>query len=126
MTEKPYLDKDDMIALARENGLEPPRMYAAKYPHANCGGFCCRAGHAQFRLLLRENRDRFLYHEGKEQELREHLGKDVAVLRRPPGRWRPTHTQDVPGAHRLQHQQMELFDADDWGGCACFIDEEDQ
>ena len=123
MAEKPYLDKDDMIALARENGLEPPRMYAAKYPHANCGGFCCRAGHAQFRLLLRENRDRFLYHEGKEQELRDHLGKDVAVLRDHRAGGVPLTLKTF--RERIDFdQQIELFDADDWGGCACFTEQE--
>lgn len=122
LTEPPYMDKDEMLAACRAWGVEPPSMYAANYPHANCGGFCVRAGQAQFRQLLRENRERFIFHEKKEQELREYLDKDVAVLRDRVG---GTSTPLTLRAFRERvESQPSLFDENDWGGCGCFVDSE--
>lgn len=120
MTEPPYLDKDAMLAACRDWGVEPPSMYAAKFPHANCQGFCVRAGQAQFRQLLRVDRDGYLFHEAKEQELREFLGKNVAIMRdRSGGGAVPLTLKTF--RERLE-QQPSLFDETDWGGCGCFVD----
>ncbi|OBJ24629.1 hypothetical protein [Mycobacterium sp. 1245801.1] len=123
LTDPPYLDKADMIAAAKAEGLQPPRLYAAGYPHNNCGGFCVRAGQAQFRLLLREHRERYLFHEAEEQKLRNHLGKDVAILRDRRG------AEATPLTLRAFRERMEsggpqldLFDEFDFGGCGCFVD----
>ncbi len=124
LCDPPYQDKQDLIDLCRADGIEPPRAYKRGYPHSNCGGFCVRAGQAQFRLLLQENRERFLFHENKEQELREYLGKDVAIL---------TETikgEPVPITLRQfrerQDTQPGLFEVDefDLGGCGCFVEQE--
>lgn len=121
MTEPPYMDKPDMMQACRDWGVEPPAMYAANYPHANCGGFCVRAGQAQFRQLLREDRDGYLFHENQEQQLRTYLGKDVSVLR---DRTEGTSTPLTLRAFRERvDAQPSLFDQDDWGGCGCFVDE---
>lgn len=123
LTEPPYLEKQDMLDACREWGVEPPAMYAANYPHANCGGFCVRAGQAQFRQLLRKNRDRYLFHEAKEQDLRDFLNKDVAILRDRTG------GESVPLTLRSFRERIDtqpsLFDQDDWGGCGCFVDLDD-
>lgn len=120
MVEPPYMEKKQILQACRDWGVEPPRMYADNYPHANCGGFCVRAGQAQFRQLLRLNRDRYLFHEQQEQDLREYLNKDIAILR--------DHAKGgVPLTLRRFRERVEeqpsLFDADDWGGCGCFADE---
>lgn len=81
LMDPPLLDKADMLAALEAEGIDVPRLYRAGFPHNNCGGFCVRAGQAQFELLLREHPDRYAYHEAKEQELRENLGKDVTVLK---------------------------------------------
>lgn len=81
LTEPPYVDKQQMIQDAESQGLRAPRLYRKGYPHNNCGGFCVRAGQAQMRLLLQENPQRYRFHERMEQELRDYLGKDVAVLK---------------------------------------------
>lgn len=122
LCEPPYMDKEEMLAACREWGVEPPRMYRMKFPHANCGGFCVRAGQAQFRQLLRLDRDRYMFHEGQEQQLRDHLGKDISVLR---DRTENTSTPLTLRTFRERiEQQPSLFDADDWGGCGCFVDQE--
>lgn len=120
LTERPYLNKSDMIAAAKTAGLSPPRLYAAGYPHNNCGGFCVRAGQAQFQLLLRENRERYLYHEHQEQNLRDYLDADVAILRdRRGGDATPLTLRAF--RERLE-QQPSLFDEFDYGGCGCFVE----
>ena len=122
LCDPPYTDKQSMLVACRQWGVEPPLMYSKPYPHANCGGFCVRAGQAQFRLLLNENRERFLYHENEEQELRAHLGKDVAILRdRTDGTSTPLTLQAF---RERQEEQPALFDDLDWGGCGCFTENE--
>lgn len=121
MTEPPYLGKEDMLDQCRAEGLEPPRMYASGFPHANCGGGCVRAGQGQFKLLLEQNPERFAFWESKEQEMRDHLQKDVAILRdRRGGVSKPLPLTVL--RQRIQGEP-ESVDADDIGGCGCFVDE---
>lgn len=79
LCEKPYLTKRDMFELLKDAGIEPPRLYKMGFPHNNCGGFCVKAGQAHFKLLLEKMPGRYLYHEAKEQELRDYLRKNVAI-----------------------------------------------
>lgn len=122
MTEAPYLDRDDMLAALEAEGIEVPRLYRAGFAHNNCGGFCVRAGQAQMELLLREHPERYAFHEAEEQKLREHLGKDVAILRdRTGGTLTPLTLRTF--RERLEGQP-NLFDPLDVGGCGCFVAEE--
>ena len=123
LCDPPYMDKQDMIDACKADGIDPPRAYALGYPHNNCGGFCVRAGQSQFRLLLRTNRDRYLFHEQQEQDLRDHLGKDVTIL--------TEHVNNTPvhltlrAFREREDSQPALFDDDfDFGGCGCFTQEE--
>lgn len=121
MTGAPLLDKDDMIAACEDAGIKVPRLYRAGFPHNNCGGFCVRAGQAQMELLLREHPERYAFHEAEEQKLRNHLGKDVAVLKdRAGGEARPLTLREF--RERVEGQP-DLFDPLDFGGCGCFSDD---
>jgi hypothetical protein len=119
----PYLWKPALLDMFRERGIEPPRLYAQGFSHANCGGGCVRGGQAQWELLLRVNRPRYLEWEAEEEHTRTELGKDVSILRdRTGGPVRPLtlrrfreQLDDAPG----------LFDAQDWGACGCFMTEEE-
>lgn len=114
---RPRLSKEEVLGWMRSEGLEPPRLYAAGFKHNNCGGFCIKAGQAQFEHLLRTFPDRYRYHEEKEQELRAYLDKDVAILRdRQGGELRPLTLKAF--RERLE-ESPELFDQDEWGACAC-------
>lgn len=120
LTEPPYIDRDGMLAACEAAGIEVPRLYRAGFAHNNCGGFCVRAGQAQMELLLREHPERYAFHEGQEQELREHLGKDVAILRDRTG---GTLTPLTLAAFRERlDDQPSMFDALDVGGCGCFTE----
>jgi len=77
----PYWQKGDFDAWRERRHIEPPRLYSTGAPHANCGGACVRAGQVEWKRLLRWNRDRYLEWEADEEQTRDLLGKDVAILR---------------------------------------------
>jgi hypothetical protein len=119
MTEAPYLTKRQMGEWLESEGIRPPRLYGLGFPHNNCGGFCVKAGQAQFALLLKAMPERFAYHEAKEKEMQEYLGKDYSIL-----------TEQKRGQKyflplselRRRIEQQIPFDLFDWGGCGCAID----
>lgn len=120
MTEPPYLDKAAMLTMCEAAGIEVPRLYRAGFAHNNCGGFCVRGGQAQMELLLREHPERYAFHEAEEQKLRDHLGKDVTVLKdRTDGTTTPL---TLRGFRERIEDQPNLFDPLDVGGCGCFTE----
>lgn len=120
MNEAPYLDKAQMMKECEAAGIEVPRLYRAGFAHNNCGGGCVRAGQAQFELLLREHPERYRFWEEREQDLRDHLDKDVSILKdRTDGKADPMTLRNF--REGLEAQTV-LFDANDFGGCGCFVD----
>jgi len=119
LCDPPYIDKAQVLSELRAADIEPPRLYGMGFPHNNCGGFCIKQGMAGFRRLLEVFPARYDYHERKEQEIREFLGKDVAILRDRTGgtstplTLRSLREQIEAGA---ESEQLKL----DWGGCGCF------
>lgn len=112
LCDAPFLTKDQILAELAAAGIAPPRLYGLGFPHNNCGGFCVKAGQAHFRLLLEKLPDLYAYHEGREEELRQYLGKDVAILRdRTGGRTRPMTLREF--------RERQDYDKDEWGGCGC-------
>lgn len=117
MTEAPYMSKAEILGWLRDEGVEPPRLYAELFAHSNCGGGCVKAGQSQFQHLLRVRPDEYRKWETEEESLRGLLG-DVAILRDRTG----GTTTPLPLAEfrrRLQ-TQPSLFDPADGGACSCF------
>lgn len=128
MAERPIVTKSAMLLWARSEGLTPCNLYAEGFPHANCGGACVKAGIAQWVLLLRTRPETFAKWRDGEQDMREFLGKDVAILRdRRGGRSIPmtlrTLQKRVEAAERQQPGLPYLTpdEAMDWGGCGCAV-----
>lgn len=118
LCDPPYVDRAGVLAAMEDAGIAAPRLYAMGFPHNNCGGFCIKAGHGAFKILLEQMPERYAYHEAKEQELREHLGKDVAILRDRSG---GTVTPLTLSAFRERvGVAPHTIDENDLGGCACF------
>ena len=114
-----------MLTWAAEQGIRPPRLYDMGFPHNNCGGFCVKQGHAAFANLYREMPERYAYHEAKEQEFRDMVGKDVSILRdREGGTTKPFTLGQL--RERIDAGGTQLALADDWGGCGCMVDFEEQ
>jgi len=118
MCDAPYLSKSEMIA-ALPAHIAPPRLYSLGFPHNNCGGFCVKAGQAQFALLLRTFPERYLLHEEAEEKLREKIGDHSIMKDRRGGTPAPLTMRDF--RKRIQ-RQGDLFDPDEWGGCGCAVD----
>jgi hypothetical protein len=116
---QPLLSKDQMIDVARTEGLRPSRAYEQGFPHDNCGGFCIKAGQAHFALLLRERPDVFAFHEQQEREFRAWIGKDVSILRDRTGGQVRTLTLEALRARIESNQQIDFHE---WGGCGCAIE----
>ena len=124
LTARPYQWKEQIADGWRERGIEPPRLYAQGFSHANCGGACVRGGQAQWALLLRVNRPLYLDWEAEEDVSRAELGKDVSILRDRTG----GVTRSLPLAEFRERidRQPSLFDEDDAGACGCFLPEDDE
>jgi hypothetical protein len=124
LTEPPYLEKTEMLRiLSQEDNIKVPRLYELGFSHNNCGGFCFRAGIGHFKNLLEKMPDRYLYHETKEQELREHLTRDdISILRRVRNGTKVNITlrelrKEIEGSN----VQLSFDDLTDIGGCGCFV-----
>lgn len=116
MCDRPWHSKSAVMEWMKAEGLEPPRLYRLGFAHNNCGGFCVRAGHAHFAHLLREMPERFAEHEQAEQELRDYLGKDIAILRdREGGDTKPLTLRE------FRERGLDGQESFDWGGCGCFV-----
>lgn len=119
LCDAPYLSKAQMIEALKAEGIRPPRLYELGFPHNNCGGFCVKAGQAQFALLLQTMPERYRWHEEQEEAMRQYIGKDVSVMRdRRGGKSRPLTMR----AFRERIEAGQLFDKEEWGGCGCAID----
>lgn len=121
LTERPYLTKYQILDAMRSRGIEPPRLYAMGFSHANCGGGCVRGGQAQWRLLLNAIPERYAMWEREEEVSRMMLDKDVSILRDRRG------GESWPLTLRSFRERLEaepsLFDMQDVGACGCFDDE---
>jgi hypothetical protein len=120
MMDPPYLSKKDMIELCSKHGIEPPRLYKMGFPHNNCGGFCVKAGQAQFRLLLKTMPERYAYHEQKEREFRELFEKDVTILRDYRNGGKPMTLE------AFRKREDKDVDKEEWGGCGCITPGEEE
>jgi hypothetical protein len=126
LCDEPFVLKSEMLDNCREWGVEPPRAYALGFPHNNCGGGCVRAGQSQFSLLLQVNPERYAAWEKNEEEVRQHLGKDVAILRdRRGGVLKPMTLRAF--RERVEAKQV-IPDQEDYGysGCGCFVSAEEK
>lgn len=120
LTEDPRYDKARMLRWADQHGLPRQRLYEWGMPHANCGGGCVKAGQGHFLKLLQVFPERFAEWERNEADLRDYLGKDVAILKdRRGGGSRPMTLTELRERHEEKDQQLDMFD---FGGCGCAID----
>lgn len=120
LAEKPYVDKCWIAAKLERLGIAVPPLYALGFEHNNCGGGCVKAGIAHWAHLYAALPERFAMWEQKEADIREYLGKDIAIL------------SDRRGGDRVPLTLTELrrrldagedYDKNDWGGCGCFSQE---
>jgi len=120
--DSPFMTKVEVIESVRASGIEPPRLYYYGFPHGNCGGGCIKFGQKQAAILLRTRPKYFGWWADEEQDMREFLDRDIAILRDR----RIGHEGPLP--LRVLQKRIEdgagcdLFDV---GSCNCFELEEE-
>jgi hypothetical protein len=120
LCEPPYVDKADLIEQFRSDGIEPPRLYAQGFQHANCYGACVRAGQAAWALLLRTNPRVYAEWEAEEELTRKVLEKDVSILSDRRGLKPGEKRRPLPlKVFRERLEREEGYDRSDWGSCNC-------
>lgn len=128
MAEEPWLTKEAMIGAQADAIGERLKLYdLGGFEHANCGGACVKAGHAQWLRLLEVRPEVFDRWEKHEEEFRSVTGKDVSILR--DRRYRPGDGKDGQ-SHPLPLRKLreegytgDLFTQE--GSCGCFNDVDD-
>lgn len=108
---------DIQLELAKYH-IDIPRLYKMGFAHNNCGGFCVKAGQAQFKALLEHLPERYAHHEREEARTMQAIGTSSTILRnRRGGSTKPMSL--VEFRERLV-AEGKIDDPFDWGGCGCF------
>lgn len=120
LCEPPLMSKHQTLRYFEAYNIPLPSLYSKGFSHNNCGGFCVRAGQAQFALLLKTNRDYYLWNEEQEQNVLQSVPTTRPFLRRV--------TKGVKEYLTLKQFREQLesdgdFDKFDFGGCGCFVDD---
>ena len=119
LCERPAMSVRDIREWEAREGLKRQRLYAEGFAHANCGGRCVKQGHAGWALLLRQRPESYAEVEEQEEALRQHLGKDVSIIRDRSG------GKTTPLTLRQFRERVEAgtpYDLFDFGGCGCAIE----
>ena len=91
------------------------------FPHNNCGETCVRAGQKQWIKVLEVFPDKFTQWEKDEEEIRDYLEKDVAILRsRIGGVSRPLTLKELRETYTAK--TCTPPDVDEDASCACIIE----
>lgn len=107
--------------LLAKYGIKIPRLYDMGFPHNNCGGFCVKAGLAQFATLLTRMPERFRWHELRQLDAMAKIGPTA----------RPFLRRTVRGVveYLTLRRFRELYEAGeididpyDFGACGCFTE----
>tara|TARA_R110000803_G_scaffold18124_3_gene48651 strand:- start:126 stop:896 length:771 start_codon:yes stop_codon:yes gene_type:complete len=118
LCDAPYITKNDQLAWAKSEGIMPPRLYEMGFPHANCGGFCIKAGQANFKLLLKNFPERYAEAEEWELGMQDYLECENTILRTTVNNERVNLSLKQL---REKIESEEPIDEFDFGGCACAL-----
>lgn len=103
---KPYEFRDYGTIIREEWGIEPPRMYAMGYTHANCGGCCVKQGQGDWIRTLINFPERYEKAEAWEREMRKNpINAEYAILKdRTLGETKALTLQEL----RERHERKQL------------------
>ncbi|KKW45651.1 MAG: hypothetical protein UY96_C0017G0052 [Parcubacteria group bacterium GW2011_GWB1_56_8] len=73
--------KEKINAFLRDAGIEEPLLYRLGFLHNNCSGGCVRAGKKHWKLLYEKLPEVYAERERVEEEVRDHLQKDVSFFK---------------------------------------------
>lgn len=113
--DKPYINKNNLMALCEKMFGFIPEMYTKGFKHNNCHGACIKAGKKQWLLLLNTYPDVYKQWEDCERELRASTGKNIAILRETKKGVKGLITLEE---FRLRRAEIEVLPDDSETGCA--------
>lgn len=116
---KVFMGHKHMRDLLDREGIMAPRMYDMGFAHANCGGFCIKAGQGSFRLLHKNFPLRYAHHETEEESMRSIVG-DHSILRDQRGGVKRRLTLQML-RERIEADSMTECEKLDLGGCTCAL-----
>ena len=119
LCDKPWISKVECLEWATREGIRPPRLYDMGFAHANCGGFCVKAGQASFALLLKHFPERYAAHEAWEEHLRTIVGDHSIMKDRRGGTTKRLTMRQF--RLRLEREGEGACDKTDIGGCGCAL-----
>jgi len=101
--------------------IKRPRLYDWGLGHNNCGGYCIKAGMGHYRNLFKANKERYLLHEDREQDVYNNIDKTFKIIRK--------QTRGVKEYMSLKDFRIKYLEDDsleddnllDFGGCGCAI-----
>jgi hypothetical protein len=102
-------------------GIAPPRLYAWKMGHNNCGGFCIKAGLGHYKALYAAAPERYAQFEAQEQDVYDSIGKQHPFLRKVVN---GTLRYITLAEYRTEFLEVGAVTADEsteFGGCGCAI-----
>ena len=110
---RPYLSKESIIQICKDEGLPIQSLYEKGMNHNNCGGACVKAGISQWTWLYHNDRPRFDKWIEREKRISDIHGKPCSVLKR--------YKRTYPLTELAQSiQNQEVLPDSEWGGCGCF------
>ena len=114
-----WADKAKIFSALKQANLTPPRLYEMGFSHANCGGFCIKAGLGHYRNLLKQMPERYAHHEQQEKQLLAIMGRDdIGILRR---QSKGITLEEWRKEIEAEPIQLDLFN-EALGGCNCFTE----
>jgi len=116
-------NREQKMEILIKDGIKPPRLYGYGFAHNNCGGFCVKAGLAQFRKLYEVMPERYEWHVQMEKRHREKVPKSRPFLKKTTnGVKRYLWLEEYREEYLEKSIQPSLDEEFDWGGCGCAID----
>ena len=117
------LSPAEVNELLKREGLRQPRLYDMGFAHANCGGFCIKAGQKHYRNLLNHLPEVYARHEEMEQRFRLIPGREnVAILRKMANGKKGTMSLKEFRESLASEEFSVSVDQEALGGCGCFLD----
>lgn len=120
LTEYPYFSKTDIIQYLDSINIEIPKLHKKGFSHNNCGGFCVKAGLAQFKKLYEEMPERYRYHESEQEKLFCKIGQHGFLRKTTGGIVRYLSLKQFRQEFLENLENKKEIDEYDIGGCGCF------
>lgn len=102
-------------------GIAPPRLYAWKLGHNNCGGFCVKAGLGHYKALYQASPDTYIRFEKQEQDVYDTIGKQHPFLRKVVDGKLSYITLREYREKFLVLQTVTAEESAEFGGCGCAV-----